>query len=171
MTGYRLVPGSRWAVTTSILESDVWIWDFETGQRLRNLGLDGRASAEPLANGRWLVARSREEFGVWEVGTWKRLTRWPARLDEASLTLFSSPDSRLLATYNPGGRFLLRELPSGEEVVLLTPPHSIPVQNFQFTPDGARLLFMSNNGQMFEWNLNEIRQDLARLGLDWPDRP
>ena len=170
ITGYRLVPGTRWAVTTSILESDVWLWDFETGERLRHLGLNGRASAEPSANGRWLVGRSREEFGVWEVGTWKRLTRWPARLDEASLTLFSSPDSRLLATYNPGGRFLLRELPSGEDLVLLTPPQPIPVQNFQFSPDSRRLLFMSNNGQMFDWNLSEIRQDLANLGLDWADR-
>lgn len=83
------------------------------------------------------------------------------------MTIFSTPDSRLLATYNPAGRFLLRELPSGEEVLLLTPPQPIPVQNFQFTPDGARLLFLSNNGQMFEWNLAEIRQQFARLGLDW----
>jgi eukaryotic-like serine/threonine-protein kinase len=169
MTGYAVVPGSRWAVTTAIAQPDVWIWDYETGERLRNLGLAGRASSEPLANGRWLVARNRDEFGVWETGTWKRVAQWPARPDEASMTIYSSPDSRLLATYNASGRFVLRELPSGKELILLTPPQSIPVQNFQFSADSTRLLFVSNNGQMFDWDLSEIRRALAKLGLDWSD--
>ena len=171
MTGYGVVPHTRWAVTTAIAQPDVWIWDFETGERLRNLGLKGRASSEPLANGRWLVARNRDEFGVWETGTWKRVAQWPARPDEASMTIYSSPDSRLLATYNASGRFVLRELPGGKELILLTPPQSIPVQNFQFSADSTRLLFMSNNGQMFDWDLREIRHELAKLELDWPDRP
>ena len=169
MTGYAVVPGSRWALTTAIAQPDVWIWDFETGERLRRLGLAGRASSEPLANGRWVVARNRDEFGVWETGTWKRVAQWPARPDEASMTVYSSPNSRLLATYNASGRFVLRELPSGEELILLTPPQSIPVQNFQFSVDSARLLFVSNNGQMFDWDLSEIRRELAKLGLDWSD--
>jgi len=171
MTGYGVVPHSRWGVTTAIAQPDVWIWDFETGARLRNLGLDGRASSEPLANGRWVVARNRDEFGVWETGTWKRVAQWSARPDEASMTIYSSPNSRLLATYNPSGRFVLRELPSGKELILLTPPQPIPVQNFQFSADSARLLFMSNNGQMFDWDLREIRHELTKLGLDWPDSP
>ena len=171
VSGYRVVPHSRWAVTTALVQPDVWIWDFGTGQRLLNLGLKGRASSEPVANGRWLVARDRDQFGVWEVGTWKRVAQWAARPDEASMILFSSPDSRLLATYTPGGRFVLRELPGGKELIVLTPPQSIPIQDFQFTPDSKRLLFMSNNGQMFEWDLSEIRHDLAKLGMDWKDHP
>jgi hypothetical protein len=171
LTGYRVVPHSRWAVTTAIVQPDAWIWDFETGERVRNLGLKGRASSDPPANGRWLVARDRDEFGVWEVGTWKRVSKWPARPDEASMTIFSSPDSRLLATHNPGGRFVLRELPSGRELILLTPPQSIAVQDFQFSADSTRLLFVGNNGQMFDWDLGEIRRELAKLELNWSDRP
>jgi eukaryotic-like serine/threonine-protein kinase len=171
MTGYGVVPHTRWAVTTAIGQPDVWIWDFETGERLRNLGLDGRASSDPLANGRWLVARNRDEFGVWETGTWKRVAQWPARPDEASMTIYSSPNSRMLATHNASGRFVLRELPGGKELILLTPPQSIPVQNFQFSAESKRLLFVSNNGQMFDWDLSEIRRELAKLKLDWPDAP
>jgi len=167
LLGYRVIPRSRWAVTTALVQPDVWIWNFETGERLRSLGLTGRASSEATANGRWLVARTRDEFGAWEVGTWKRLSHWPARPDEASMNLFSSPDSRLVATHNPGGRFVLRELPSGAEVILLTPPHTISVQYHQFSPDSARLLFMGNNGQMFDWDIGEIRRELSKLELDW----
>lgn len=171
LTGYRAVPHSRWATTTALVAPDVWIWDFETGERLQSLGLNARASSEPTANGRWLVARTRDEFGVWEVGTWKRLSQWAARPDEPSMNLFSSPDSRLITTHNAGGRFMLRELPSGHEVILLTPPQSISVQHHQFSPDGTRLLFMSNNGQMFDWDLGEVRRELAKLKLDWEDNP
>ena len=165
ITGYAAVPQSRWAITTAIVGSDVWIWDFETGERLHGLGLDGRASSVPVANGRWLVARNRDEFGVWEVGAWKRLARWAARPDEASMALFTSPDSRWVATCNARGRFVVRALPSGDEVFLLTPPHSIPVQEFQFSSDSKRLFFVSNNGQMFDWDLHEIRRELTKLGL------
>jgi WD40 repeat protein len=169
LLGYRVVPHSRWAVTTALVQPDAWIWDFETGERLRSLGLEGRASSEATANGRWLVARTRDEFGVWEVGTWKRLARWPARPDEASMNLFSSPDSRLIATHNPSGRFVLRELPRGEEIILLPPPYPISVQDHAFSPDGTRLFFLSNNGHMFDWDLSEIRRELAKLKLDWQD--
>ncbi len=170
LTGYRVVPRSRFGVTTSIVQPDVWIWDFETGERLRSLGLSGRASSEPVANGRWLVARTRDEFGVWDVGTWKRISQWSARPDETSMDLFSSPDGRWLATRTGAGRFVLRELPSGEELILLTPPHSISLQYHQFSSDGTRLLVMGNNGQMFDWDIREIRRELAKLGLDWSDR-
>jgi WD40 repeat protein len=171
LTGYAVVPHSRWAVTTAMVHPDVWIWDFETGERVRSLGLKGRASSDSPPNGRWLVARDRDEFGVWEVGTWKRLTKWPARPDEASMTLFSSPDSRLLATCNTGGGFALRELPSGRELILLTPPQSVAVQDFQFSADSTRLLFLGHDGQMFDWDLSEIRAELAKFGLDWSDNP
>jgi hypothetical protein len=116
-----------------------------------------------------VVAKTAEEFGVWEVNSWKRLARWPARPDETPMNILTSPDSRLLATHNPSGRFVLRALPNGKELLLLTPPQAIPVQYHQFSPDSNRLRFMGNNGQIFEWDLLAIRQELARLGLDWPE--
>ncbi|HKX61382.1 MAG TPA: hypothetical protein VJS65_06055, partial [Verrucomicrobiae bacterium] len=167
LLGYRVVPGSRWAITTALVAPDVSIWNFDTGERVRNLGLPGRASSDPVANGRWVVAKTAEEFGVWEVNSWKRLARWPARPDETPMNILTSPDSRLLATHNPGGRFVLRALPGGKELLLLTPPQAIAVQYHQFSPDSNRLRFMGNNGQIFEWDLIAIRQELAKLGLDW----
>lgn len=168
LNGYRALHGGRHGITTDPLQPDVWIWDFERGQRLRSLGIPLPASAEPTRNGRWVVSRTTEEFAVWEVGTWKAVSRWPARADEAPpMNIFSSPDSRLIATHNQGGRFVLRELPGGNELILLTPPHPMSVQHYQFSPDSTRLLFMSNNGQMFDWNLAEIRRELAKLSLDW----
>jgi hypothetical protein len=62
---------------------------------------------------------------------------------------------------------MLRELPNGHEVLLLPPPYAIPIQHFQFTPDSTRLLFVGNSGQMFDWDLREIRLELEKLKLEW----
>ncbi|HXG47313.1 MAG TPA: serine/threonine-protein kinase [Methylomirabilota bacterium] len=168
LNGYRPLRGGRFAVTTHQLEPDVWIWDFESGQRLRSLGIPMPVSSEPTQNGRWLVTRTTQGFAVWEVGTWKRLSQWPARADEAPpMNIFSSPDSRMIGTHNPGGRFVLRELPGGNELLLLTPPHPISVQHYQFSPDSTRLFYLSGNGRLFDWDLAQIRAELAKLHLDW----
>jgi hypothetical protein len=169
LLGYRQIPRTRWGLTTAQITPDVWIWDFDRGERIANLGLTGRSSSAVTRNGRWIVARTREEFGVWEVGSWKRLTRWPARSDEASMNLFTSPDSRLIATHRAGGRFVLRQVPTGEDLLELDPPQPISIQYHQFSPNSTRLLFMDNNGRMFDWDLREIRGELAKLGLDWSD--
>src|SRR5262249_20981429 len=69
LIGCRAIPNTPWGVTTDLLQPDAWIWNLETGQRVRNLGLSSVTTTEPTANGRWLVARTRDEFMVWEVGT------------------------------------------------------------------------------------------------------
>jgi hypothetical protein len=167
LLGYIVVPGSRWAMTTALVAPDVSIWNFDTGERVHALGLGARSSGKPSPNGRWLVAKTADEFGVWEVGTWKALVRGVGQSDETPMNLVCSPDSRIFVTHTPGGRFVLRGLPDGREIIRLTPPQSIPVQSHQFTADGGRLIFMGNNGELFEWNLPELRRELGALGLDW----
>jgi WD40 repeat protein len=171
LVGYRVVPGDRWAVTTDLVAPDVWIWDFQTGERVRNLGLPMHVSSEPLANGRWLATRTRQEFALWEVGTWRPLARWLPRPEEqGGGSLKSSPDSRLLVSRTPDGKFILRELPSGAELITLAPPRSTAVASASFSPDSKRLIVLLKNGRIVEWNLAEIRGELARLGLDWQSR-
>jgi hypothetical protein len=101
------------------------------------------------------------------VGTWKTISRWPTLAAEADTPLRVSPDSRLLVTHATGGRIILRELPSGKELVHLPPPRALDAQEYQFSPDGSRLFVLLENGRICEWNLAELRRELAKLNLDW----
>jgi hypothetical protein len=168
LVGYRPVAGGAWAVTTDRVTPDVWIWNFDTGERVRSLGIPAQVNSEPMRNGRWLATRTRQEFAVWETGTWRAIARWPARPDEQDNgSIISSSDSRLLATDTTDGAFVLRELPHGTELVRLIPPRSLAVREWIFTPDSDRLIVLSKDGQVVEWSLAALRRELAKRGLDW----
>jgi serine/threonine protein kinase/WD40 repeat protein len=168
LVGYRAVAGGPWAVTTDRVTPDVWIWNFETGKRVRSLGIPLQVNSEPTSNGRWLATRTRQEFAVWEVGTWRAISRWPAPRDEQDNgSIISSKDSRLLATDTADAALVLRELPLGAELVKLIPPRSLAVREWTFSPDSKRLIILLKNGQVVEWNLAELRRELAKVGLDW----
>ena len=127
-----------------------------------------QVNSEPTANGRWIATRTSKEFCVWETGTWRVLSRWPARPEEQdSGSIISSKDSRLLATDAADGAFVLRELPHGTELVRLIPPHSLAAREWLFSPDSNRLIIVTRNGQVVEWDLAELRRELAKLKLDW----
>ena len=171
LVGYRTIAGSPWAVTTDRVTPDVWIWNFETSKQIRSLGIPVQVNSEPTANGRWIATRTSKEFCVWETGTWRAISRWPARPDEQDNgSIISSKDSRLLATNTADGSLVLRELPTGTDLIQLIPPHSLAAREWLFSPDGKRLIIVLRNGQVVDWDLAELRRELAKLKLDWQDR-
>jgi hypothetical protein len=170
LIGCRAVPNSQFLITTDLVEPDVWIWNFETGKRLGNLGLKLPAISEPTRNGRWLVTKTGDEVTVWEVGTWRAISRWSSAgkgKEQSIVSLQTSWDSRLLSTATTTGAIKLWELPSGREVVTLTPPRPVHLADCQFSPDGSRVLVLTETGQMLAWDLAELHRELAKLGLDW----
>jgi hypothetical protein len=169
LVGYRQIPGSPWAMTTDLVAPDAWIWNFESGQRVRSLGIPVQVNSELLPNGRWVVTLTHSEAVVWEVGTWKVLSRWPVPAEESGSVVHASPDSRLLATRTGDGHFVLRTLPDGGELIHLLLPRPLPVKSYQFSPDSSRLFFALATGQVGEWDLRALRRELAQRGLDWGD--
>jgi WD40 repeat protein len=167
LTGFTPLPGGRWAVSTDLLEPDFWLWNIETGERIRKFEVGAPAVCQPAPNGRWLVSKTRDEFDVWEIAGWKKLHRWPARPDEIHIEMAISPDSRFLASIGASGDITLRSLPTGEELLRLPPPQTLRIVAVTFSPDAKRLFLLSATGQVFEWNLAALRVELAKLGLDW----
>jgi WD40 repeat protein len=167
VAGYRLLRGERWGITTDRVEPDLWIWDAQTGERVRRLGFTTPVLSEPAPNGQWVVTKDRNEFSVWRVGDWTRINRWPAHADEIDTFMAVSPDSRLLATIATHGDITLRTLPAGEELLRLPPPQTLRIVAVAFSPDASRLFLLSATGQVFEWNLAALRVELANLRLDW----
>jgi WD40 repeat protein len=118
-------------------------------------------------DGRWLAV-SGERGRLHAVGTW-----------EPGLQFFGraqfSPDSRLLAVSQVSGVIQLLEVATGRELARLEDPNQ-EVDTFHlFTPDGTRLLTVSNGkeGGIHVWDLRAIRRQLKEMDLDWdtPDYP
>jgi eukaryotic-like serine/threonine-protein kinase len=167
-TGYRLTRDGRWGFTTHLTTPDVWIWNPASGERLQSLGVKFPAGTTPSPDGRWLLVATREQYQLWEVGSWRPGPRWPIPIAEQGRWLVAfSPDSRLVSVASPSGVIELRALPGATEVLRLPPPQQTLLQGLQFSPDGTRLLVLNANGRLLEWDLAGLREELAVLGLDW----
>ncbi|HEV8543365.1 MAG TPA: WD40 repeat domain-containing protein, partial [Verrucomicrobiae bacterium] len=168
LVGYRAVPGGRWGISADIVTPDLWIWNFATGERIRGLGIKTPVISELTLDGRWIITRTRDEFAVWEVGTWRKIAQWSDPGSEQSLpTLVASPDSKQIVTRTPDDRFVLRKLPGGDKVIELPPPHSLQAVTCGFSPDGTRLFVLQNSGQLCEWDLGALERELSKTGLIW----
>jgi hypothetical protein len=63
---------------------------------------------------------------------------------------------------------------TGRELATLSPPTPAPILGgnaLVFSADGQWLLAAKDDGETIAWNLPVIRRELAKLGLDWEDRP
>jgi hypothetical protein len=157
-------PDGRWVVTCSWWwdgrSKTGLIWDANTGELVHDLLQDAEATAKFSPDGKWLMTSEFGNSQLWEVGTWRRVRRYPS----AHFTF--SPDSRLLAINDELGVIRLIEITTGREVARLTGPDSVSYQPYCFTPDGTRLISSGGKG-LYIWDLRLIRQELKELGLDW----
>jgi WD40 repeat protein len=169
MTGYRLAAGGRWGITTDYLLPDLWLWNPQTGERVRNLGIPLGVSSQISHDGRWVITSTREEFVLWETELWQPKSRWPARPNQRTGSECAcSRDGKLLAAFDANGRIDVFALPEGRLLCALPPPSPMRLQTLVFSPNGDRLYALRANGAVYDWNLAELRKELARLGLDWP---
>jgi WD40 repeat protein len=168
MVGYRLVAGGRWGVSTDLVGPDLWIWNPETGQRVRSLGILRNVDSMSSRDTRWLVTGTRDEFALWDTLAWRRVTRWPARANQHfGIPGQFSPDARLFAVPDITGQVEIRVLPEGRELVSLPPPQPMRLRDFTFSAAGDHLYLLRVDGRIHEWNLAQVRRELAKLGLDW----
>jgi WD40 repeat protein len=138
------------------------IWDTEQRQIVKELRLGVLAQAGFSPDGRWLAARGEEGGHILTVGTWEEgpaVPFWVAAF---------SPDGNLLAV--DAGHVVIRLLDpaTGRDKARLEDPHQYVAGWLGFTPDGTRLVAVSEDGKAIHvWNLRRIRAGLARLDLDW----
>ena len=57
--------------------------------------------------------------------------------------------------------------PDCKELVTLKPPLVISFRSACLSADGRRLWLLGSGYRLFEWNLAQLRSELAKLGLDW----
>ena len=168
--GFRLLHGGKLGYSTHFAEADLSFWDTTTGRRVRTLGLQEPVASEPSPDGRWLLTGTRTQHILWDTTTWKPVSHWSSRAGERDVWAPTfSPDSKLLAKASPTGEITLRRIPSGEEILTLTPPQPLRLQQINFTHSGSRLMMLQANGRICEWDMANVRKELDGMKLGWRD--
>ena len=149
----------------------VKVWDAQTGKLVKTLPVEYGSRASFSPDGRWLATfagdgRWLETTGggvrLWAVGTWQEGPfiggSWPV----------FSPDRKTLAVAEGVGVIRLVNLDTGRDYARLESTGQEGLEPQCFTPDGTQLIAVGPEDQaIYVWNLKQIREQLAEIGLDW----
>jgi len=162
-----LSPDGRWlALGTWHGSVGIRVWDVRARKLAKVLaGGDARVAFSP--DGRWLLTGTADEYGFWEVGTWRRGLAKPREHAATFGPMAFTPDGRMLA-FAPTNRLVrLVDPVTGQDLADLTSPDLEPIASMCLSPDGGRLV-IACKGQLTQlWDLRRVRHRLADLGLDW----
>jgi WD40 repeat protein len=160
-------PDHRFVATGSYQGVGAKVWEVASQRELGELSTQNHVRVAFSPNGRWL-ATTGEDVRIYECGTWRphqrlRLAREGTTPDDAVF----SPDSALLAVgHSPRNiHFYLPE--TGQRLAVLEAPQPATLARLAFSPDGATLAALQYNQAVQLWDLRRIRQQLARMNLDW----
>lgn len=145
------------------------VWDLATGAVLRSFAATSIAG-HFSPDGRWLVV-SAGQSGCYEfhsTQSWElhhKVQRSAA--DSRPGVVAFCPGARLVALTQDRSAILLVDSETGEQWARLESPGPREITHLHFTPEGARLLAVSNDRTVEVWDLFRIRQQLRALGLDF----
>jgi len=168
LEGVTVSQNARWTAVADPVRHQVAIWDFDTRAVITNLSVRGPDRVWFSPDSQWLVASMETGYATWVTATWRPGPTWEARLDSGDPGEVSfSGDSRLMAVRQERQVFRLLSFPGCQEIVTLKPPLVVPIRSACLSEDGSRLWLLAIGCRLFEWNLAELRTELARLGLNW----
>ncbi len=120
-------------------------------------------------DGKWL-ATTGGGCRLWAVDSWQE----GPHIGDKGVFAFS-PDSKLLAVDTGHAVVRLVDPDTGREYARLEDPNQDRPSSIAFSPDGTQLVTMSNDSHSLHvWDLRAIREQLAKMRLDWdlpPFRP
>jgi serine/threonine protein kinase/WD40 repeat protein len=154
-------PDGRWVATGSHAGAGVKLWNSRTGEMIKKFSDDGSlVGFSP--DGTWLAVNEGGWVLLWATDTWQ-----PGQKIEGTFADFSS-DGKLLAVSTGTGAMRLVDPATGREFARLDDPHQDRSSRTSFSPDGTRLVASNNDSlTVHVWDLREIREQLAPMGLDW----
>jgi WD40 repeat protein len=163
-----LSPNGRWLATgTWGAGSSVRVWDTTTQHLVHELPMPNSANVFFSPDNRHLLTAS-EAYRMWETGSWRELYHVvePENHQIPGEAAFS-PDSQLLAIVVHGREVRLVDADTGRRLADLAPPEHRLLSGIRFSRDGTKLAALEWDQQVQDWNLRWIRDELARLRLDW----
>jgi WD40 repeat protein len=150
----------------------IWVLDLKTNssKELERGAASFFAAFSP--NGKWLVTGSADYYHIWEVGSWaKPVHELPGYHGISGLVgaLAFSPDGTVLAIARSSSEVeLVNANKSWEKIVILTSSDNPALISWlKFSADGSRLAVVTHAHVINIWDLHAIREQLAKMDLDW----
>jgi WD40 repeat protein len=105
---------------------------------------------------------------MWEIGTWRQVWELSRRsAGELIGPAAFSPDGRMIALCPAVNLLQLVETQTGRKIASLDAPIPKNIGPMAFSPDSATLAASTFDSEIQLWDLRALRQELARLNLDW----
>ena len=179
MISIAVSPDGQWAAAGGWNDQGIYVWNVPRRRLERILPrgdspADGHTIASFSLDGHWLVCSSdvtaASGYYFWEVGTWKR-GPYLARASGSSHEPLFSPDGRLIALSVSREQVRLAEAGTGRAIAHLSTLQPLASAPWDFSPDGTRLIVLTDQKTAVIWNLRRVRQQLQAMGLDWDQPP
>jgi hypothetical protein len=159
-------PDGRWVATGTHAGTGVKIWEARSGgEPVKVLpAYLSRVGFSP--DGKWLATWRGGGTGLrlWAVGSWQE----GPQIGGGVFAFSPDPDRKLLAVETGHGAVRLVDPDTGREYARLEDPNQDRAFHLSFSPDGTRLVACNHDSQSIHvWDLRRIRQQLAKMDLDW----
>jgi serine/threonine protein kinase/WD40 repeat protein/Tfp pilus assembly protein PilF len=165
MSRIALSSDGEWVATGTWQGVGVKLWESRTGTLVRDLFESAQnATVTFTPDGKWLVAGANGVYRFWEVGTWKHSHDIPGSFPH--WMAFTS-DGSMMAMAESRYSVRLVDPANGLPWATLISPNPQPLTGLSFSPDGSQLAAACSTHVVQCWNLRNIREQLASLGLDW----
>jgi serine/threonine protein kinase/WD40 repeat protein len=165
--GVAISPDGRWVVTMTHAVGLAKLWDARDGRLVKQLAPWGVYYAWFTPDGEWLGTN-------WDGHRLYRVPTWEPGPQARGSGVFA-PRGNLTTLGTSTSVVPLLDLNTGRECARLEDPHGGVVWPSCFTPDGTRLIILSQDPvrDIRVWDLRRLRQGLGELHLDWggPDLP
>jgi WD40 repeat protein/tRNA A-37 threonylcarbamoyl transferase component Bud32 len=165
---HALSADGRWAASSGWHSDRVRLWNAVTGERVHEWVVGKQTFVFFTPDSRTLVMSRGDEFSFWDVETLQPIRRLPRDVTPFPGWVAFSPDGKLMALEMAPGVFHLDEVTTGRTVARLEDPWGDRPTWHGFTPDGTRLVVVSNYASAVHvWDLRAIRTRLKDMNLDW----
>jgi serine/threonine protein kinase/WD40 repeat protein len=152
--GRRVATGSHWG-------TKVKIWDARTGEFVHELPVKTASNVRFSPDGRWL-ATTGGGCRLWAVDSWQE----GPHIGGGECAF--SADGMLCAVETGHGVIRLVNPDTGREYARLEDPHQDRSHHLSFSSDGVHLVSTTpDSPSIHVWDLRVIREQLAKMGLDW----